>query len=288
MKTYLLILLTTFSIAVYGQQFSFQMFFTDAIGNKDTITLGYDKAATYSIDTAFAEVNIISVPRDTAFDVRISNEWKNRTWYSVSGTYHTKKQIIPYPCKDFSVDNFQTVDVYTKHWPVTVTWDKSLFNGSCKDGSVFTSMNPGGWWDVISPSNLSQQIMSVNDSATFTSNNSGWFNEDYSYIQGSDTIPFFWQVIAGKWILSTSIDEIASHGIAIKAFPNPFSNQITFTSSEKVPTTVSLYNSLGQPVLQQTFTNSTTINTEQLAHGMYFYRWRNDKGVLKTGKVVKQ
>jgi hypothetical protein len=74
MKAFLLPLFMIYSFAVYGQQFSFQMFFTDAAGNKDTITLGYDLAATDSIDAAFGEINILSVTRDTVFDVRISNE----------------------------------------------------------------------------------------------------------------------------------------------------------------------------------------------------------------------
>lgn len=70
--------------------------------------------------------------------------------------------------------------------------------------------------------------------------------------------------------------------------PNPFSTQLTFSLADNEQTTVSLYNFLGQQVFQQSFTNSTTINTEQLTDGIYFYELRNDKGTLKTGKVVKQ
>jgi len=40
--------------------------------------------------------------------------------------------------------------------------------------------------------------------------------------------------------------------------------------------------------LQQAFTSSTELNTEQLADGIYFYEIRNSKGTLTTGKVVKQ
>jgi hypothetical protein len=163
-----------------------------------------------------------------------------------------------------------------------------LFNDSCKYGSVFTSINPGGWWDTGSPSDLYQQIMSVNDSATFTSNTSGFVHENYSYIQGADTIPIFWQAIAPTWILYTSIDESASQETSVKAFPNPFSTKLTFSLADNEPTTVLLYDFLGQQVLQQTFTNSTAINTEQLADGIYFYELRNHKGTLKTGKLVKQ
>jgi hypothetical protein len=287
MKTLLLFLQITISFIVYGQQFSFQMFFTDAIGNKDTITLGYDITATDSIDAALGEVNIINIPRDTSFDIRISNEWKKRSWFGV-GTYHTKKQIIPYTCMNFSNNNIQTVDIYTKHWPVTVTWNKLLFNDSCKIGSVFTSINPGGWWDTGSPSNLYQKKMAVYDSATFTSNVSSWFNKNYSYIQGADTIPVFWQAIAPLKIHYTSINENAVQQSSIKAFPNPFSNQLTFSHTENKQATISLYNFIGQQMYQKTFTNNATINTEQFETGIYFYELRNDKGVIKTGKVVKQ
>lgn len=74
----------------------------------------------------------------------------------------------------------------------------------------------------------------------------------------------------------------------VSLFPNPFSNQLTFSLADNEQITVSLYDFLGQQVLQQTFTNSTTINTAQLADGVYYYELRSNKGTLKTGKLVKQ
>jgi hypothetical protein len=74
----------------------------------------------------------------------------------------------------------------------------------------------------------------------------------------------------------------------VSLFPNPFSTQLTFSLADNVQTTVLLYDFLGQQILQQTFTNSTTINTAQLADGIYFYELRGNKGMLKTGKLVKQ
>ncbi len=71
-------------------------------------------------------------------------------------------------------------------------------------------------------------------------------------------------------------------------FPNPFSIQLTFKLTDSEQTTVSLYDFLGQQILQQTFTNSTTINTRHMPDGIYFYELRNFKGTLKTGKLVKQ
>lgn len=87
--------------------------------------------------------------------------------------------------------------------------------------------------------------------------------------------------------ITTSILESA-HKIILKVYPSPFSNQFTVGLSNNKQTTISLFNFLGQQVLQQTFTNSATINTEQLADGIYFYELRNDKGLVTNGKVIRQ
>ena len=73
-----------------------------------------------------------------------------------------------------------------------------------------------------------------------------------------------------------------------KLFPNPFSNQLTISLADNEQSIISLYNFRKQQILKQSFTNTTTINTEQLAEGIYFYELRNDKGIIKKGKVVKQ
>lgn len=75
---------------------------------------------------------------------------------------------------------------------------------------------------------------------------------------------------------------------SVIVFPNPFSTQLTFVLTDKVQTTVTLFDCLGRHILQQVFTSSTTMNTEQLANGIYFYELRNSKGALTTGKIVKQ
>lgn len=72
-----------------------------------------------------------------------------------------------------------------------------------------------------------------------------------------------------------------------KIFPNPFSNLLTFTSSKSDQTTIVLYNYLGQQILQQSFTDSISINTLQLATGIYIYQLRSSKRIVANGKVVK-
>lgn len=108
---------------------------------------------------------------------------------------------------------------------------------------------------------------------------------------GSYSLPSF---IAGYNYSNTIANcNIASftgevQSVSPRIYPNPFSNQLTFALVGNKQTTVSLYNFIGQQVLQQTLTSTTTINTVQLADGIYFYELRDNKGVIRTGKVVKQ
>ncbi|MES2620794.1 MAG: T9SS type A sorting domain-containing protein, partial [Bacteroidota bacterium] len=87
--------------------------------------------------------------------------------------------------------------------------------------------------------------------------------------------------------LISQVSQITSE-TEVSVFPNPFTTQLTFNITDNEPTTITLFNFLGQQLLQQTFTNSTTIHTRQLQNGIYFYELRNHKRTIKTGKVVKQ
>lgn len=76
--------------------------------------------------------------------------------------------------------------------------------------------------------------------------------------------------------------------IKVNIFPNPFSNQLTFSIADQEYSIISIYNLFGQQILQQGFTNSATINTSQFAKGVYYYVLSNLYSMLKNGKIVKQ
>ncbi len=277
-----------FLATVQGQKFSFQMFFTDAKGYKDTITLGYDLLATDSIDKVFGETNIINMPIDSGLDVRITNEWKNRTWFSIPGTYHSKKQIVFYDCQSFSYKQIHTIDIHTDHWPVTATWDSSLFSNTCRNWSVFTSVNPGGWWDTGSPSDLRRQILLSNDSVTFSSNTSGKFSPSYGYIIGFDTIPVFWETIAYESILNTSVKDIDRTDYGIKIFPNPALDDISFQTPQEfgIIYSIQIYSSTGQQVIATKKTKEIDISL--LDKGLYIVIITNDKGEKQWTRMIKE
>ena len=71
-------------------------------------------------------------------------------------------------------------------------------------------------------------------------------------------------------------------------FPNPVTDKLNVQINNNEQTEIILYDLSSKKLLQQTFTNTTTINTEQLAKGMYLYTLRNRNGIIKNGQVIKQ
>lgn len=86
----------------------------------------------------------------------------------------------------------------------------------------------------------------------------------------------------------TGVNETILEKEDVKIYPNPFSNQVSVVFINNERSTLSLYNFIGQQILQQTFVNSTTLNTQQLADGIYFYELHNEKGLISNGKIIRQ
>lgn len=70
-------------------------------------------------------------------------------------------------------------------------------------------------------------------------------------------------------------------------FPNPFTDKINFTINNNEHSEVIIYDITSRKILQQKFINSVSLNTEQLAKGLYLYEVRSKDSSCKKGKVVK-
>jgi len=291
MKSHLLLILfISLATPSYCQDFSFQIYFEDTFGNKDTLTLGYDINGTDTIDTALGELNIISSPIDTSLDVRISNEWYNREFLSTVGTFHTKRQIVEENCGNwFSIS---TIDIYTDNWPVTASWDSTLFNYLCINGSVFTSVNPGGWWDTAGPSDLLITLFKNSNSVTFTSNVAGEINDygyiDYGYINNdNDTIPVFWQAFGDSTLTHMGVNETFT-AIDFKIFPNPTSDylNIELKGNDAIIKNVKIFDIMGTE--QQIIWTKQLINLSHLSTGIFFVQIRLQNNQIITRTIIKE
>lgn len=260
------------------QDIQFDMYFEDAKGNRDTITLGYDVRATGGIDSLFGEKNIIDEPYKEGLDVRITNEWVSRDREGKPGTFHTKKQIF------FQDVTKQVIDIKSPYFPVSAQWDSSLFQSDSFYGTLFTSVNPGGWWDVGSPSDLWRVFLADTNTVTFTSN-AVEFNRNYAYInEQNDTIPVYWFAF-GPASIRVSTRSIQSHP-AISVFPNPVTSHLTIQNESEEPFwEIQVYNELGQAIYNGHYT--TTLNTQNWKPGFYALILKNKNGTLYHTMIIK-
>ena len=134
----------------------------------------------------------------------------------------------------------------------------------------------------------------------------GDFETLNSFIIGNDSLHLSGgeDVFVAKLCYSDSgqgISEISTTKEFI-LYPNPFEDEFTVAASPPGPLKGEmaansplggggefiLFDVFGQVLLRRSFINSATINTEQLARGMYFYEIRDKDGVGARGKAVKQ
>ncbi|MFN0187693.1 MAG: T9SS type A sorting domain-containing protein [Bacteroidia bacterium] len=72
-----------------------------------------------------------------------------------------------------------------------------------------------------------------------------------------------------------------------KVYPNPFVNEISFKASHPEETEIILYNGISSEIFRQSFSNSTTINTENFESGIYIYKMISKSGLSSFGKLIK-
>ena len=86
-----------------------------------------------------------------------------------------------------------------------------------------------------------------------------------------------------KYTLSSSINETESS--RLKVYPNPTSNSITIEVDFVEGTTITLFNILGDPVLEEESTN--VINVANLKRGVYFLEVKQDNR-SRTARFIKE
>lgn len=278
MKKLLLLLFAFGQLTICeAQQFSYQMNFVDAVGNTDSITLGFDITASDTIDPAFGEVNIISTTANSGLDVRASNVWwkVNSLSYANQSPFQTKIQIAKDSCGTIYFPVLE-LDIVTDHFPVTASWNHNLFQNICLNGSILTSVSPFGWWDTGG----FREVLSSNDTVSFLAN-------QYTAVNGNDTASLYWVAFSDSTLLTMSIDELATNKNSINVFPNPTANFVSLSLNKTFGelNLVEFYNSFGQVVLSSKQLNN--IDIAELRNGLYFIKVTNSKGMITVTKFQK-
>jgi hypothetical protein len=285
-----------------AQQFSCKMKFVDAVGHIDSLILGYDATATDSIDPAFGETNIITTPFTSGIDVRAGNVWfvQNHTTFSGKIPFETKKQILPNNCGTgtfWSVGPIAEINVVSTSFPIKAYWDKSLFNDSCRYGSVFTDMNPGCWWDCGG----FRTILSSIDSTVFN-------RSQYFYLKGADTVFVYWAAFSDSSLLKLGIENKENVASSLRVFPNPAMNHLSvefpkvlmiksgqgrYSSSKEYyqwkSTLFEVYDLQGKKVFEKEIPKvqqQLELDISDWQRGMYYFRLVYDKQTVDGVKVI--
>ncbi|MFN8323460.1 MAG: T9SS type A sorting domain-containing protein [Chitinophagales bacterium] len=145
------------------------------------------------------------------------------------------------------------------------------YTGQFGTGSMSTQWTQLTLRDTISQLSNSVDIRIIASLSSFWQSNVSYFDmAEFSMVESWTDIP------------TTATDS------EVNLFPHPFANELTCVTADQAPSTITLYTLAEQPIRQQTFTKSMTLDTQVLPAGIYFYQLRNANGLLKTGKVVKQ
>ena len=267
------------SFIISGQNYSFNIYFEDSAGNKDTLEFGLNPQASIGIDEQFNEVNIIGEPFESGLDVRIMDRWLQFT-RGASTSYHTKKQVVP---QQLDILN---IIVKTDHFPVTAFWDnQALVPLDSIGGSIMTSINPGGWFDTASPSDMGTIPLRQLDSVTFTSNLDEEYDEDYAYIF-QDTVPTYWFTFAPADFLVSNDVLSGNVNTSFTIYPNPSGGNI-FVEGQGIEDIKKLLLFDDQGLLIES-TEFNTLDLGRYSPGIYFVQVITRNGLSSFMKVIRQ
>jgi hypothetical protein len=200
---------------------------------------------------------------------------------------------------EFSSDSGTTWHIMSKEYidtsfsvwhPAWNSWTDGFSGWSFNNKSLYTGQSDGWEYNVIDLfvcSVLHPKQGEATDAIIGCQPQSLWLK----FVFISDSVP---DNLDGWAIDNISVYGIQyaglteSNSLDLRVFPNPFSTQLTFSLTGNEQTILTLYDFLGQNILQENFINSITISTAQMQNGIYLYGLRNNSGAIKTGKIVKQ
>jgi hypothetical protein len=282
MKKWIFILICLVSTFSFSQTFSFEMYFEDATGQKDTITFGYDATATDSIDASFQETNIITQPWSNQFEARIcvfeTPYFSGEEFDTASVVGHLKKQIKKEDCLDQSL-YVSVIQLNNAVYPVTISWDHSLFTDQCRSNSIITDWHPGGWFDAIIGNNPQYPtILKDLDTAFYTHTSTHHIDNN------QDTTDVLFFALGNINQVFVGLKELEED---MSIYPNPTTGMININlNGDQHIQSVNLFDVHGQRFNTPVISNG--IDLSEFSSGIYFMEVQFDSGKKGKIKVIKE
>lgn len=277
----LLALATATQVAAQSTpEFSFVLYVTDALGNRDSIVLGYDATATDTADALFGDSNIANTAIDSVLDLRVTGLFSPLD-------YQSKNAILKYTCdSSLTINDARNVDyllIRAKNYPVTFSWNIQQFlgaNNACHRGSFIVS------------SNIIMQYANLNIPSTFNTmlSNSGSYTTNYaaSYIDYTTTMLNHGRVDTVFLMPFGFLDTAIQVGIqesriaeSLLVYPNPaksYADVVVPTTAGEIAA-VLVFDVQGQQISlpYSQAGERLSLNTSELAAGFYFCRLQAER-----------
>ncbi len=252
MKAILVIIVAIPFLTQAQEQFSFELFFEDELGNKDTLTLGHDPNATDSIDVTFGEINIKSQPWNPVFEVR---SFEN---YFVPDTAMFKKDIRT------NQSNFPIL-VKSVYDSIKISWNSNTISGAIQGSSLSN--------DLGSLAYLSQQ-----DSITISK------NELLSEVYDIDTL---YRLYLDFSAVFSSISWNKQEHFDVH--PNPNNGEFWIKLNEQVQKGEIIITDLtGKQIAKVSVSNTTNVSLSNMSEGVYLINLVSENTIIDTQKIVIQ
>jgi hypothetical protein len=288
-----------------GQQliprFETAFYFEDAIGNKDTVHIGYDLEATKETDAAFGEVEY-NAPFDSIFDVRVKDP--NSFTGNLYKRLITKSTVVFNDPDSCLSGGGGEVFIHSIYQPIKVSWDQMIFYDSIcyRGGFVIDHVKHEVTW--VSPDNFPPLYYCLADveEGYFELPSDDWENLEARLrieheVEGLGVQEIFGlAVVVGPvflytpcyWI--TDVMEAEGGNVAsVKLFPNPTSGEISIQIEQNISfQELILFNSIGSPVEKFSWNLNEAINISGHPAGIYYLAGSlADGSLMYLGRVVK-
>lgn len=279
------------NITVAAQQipeFKTSFYFTDRLGNRDSVEVGFDRRAynsADSVDVVFGETDISTKPFNKVLDVRVG----------YPGSVHTKIGIFMMKKCDSSRRVIPGIMLRAQNFPVTMNWDRSAFNDPCLASSQFTRCESIFIYDFNEPTK--RFLKDSNQLVIDRKYMNGWqnrFTQIYTAMddQTKDTVQLFNIVLSYKrGKTGASADQQLKDKIVIG--PNPGSSFFTVKIEEEAELPaeweLALTDLTGRTHWKNTFSGQQRIvnnDVSDLPSGVFILQIRTKNQLLYADKWI--
>jgi hypothetical protein len=261
---FLLFILLTTNFIIAQPQWKFHIAFEDATGAKDTIWLIWDTTATFGIDTQFNEqaqpINY------SVFNVFTGN---------VNGDT-TKTQALPHPHASNNVE----VHAINYQYPITISWDSSLFHAPGLPppvGYVNNAWIGNNYFFIVNNCPPCQHFNMLIDNQAFAP--AFWWGSQSQF-------PMSFVIMRD---ITIGIDELVIATDKINIVPNPTTDAFTINSTYEIIEFLML-SSDGRIVLKSAASvkpvNSVTVQVASIKPGLYQLIYTNIKNQTYHEKII--